>query len=405
MKTDPMSDDAAALLDVLVVGGGVFGATGALTLARRGHRVRLIDPGPLPHPLAASTDRSKVVRADYGDDPVYTAMGLDALAGWRRWNMRWAEAHGGPVYHEDGFLLRTRGPMSPESFEGQSYAASKARGLPVERIDAAELARRHPQWRADVYPDGYLNPQAGWADAEGAMKQLHREVKAAGVEVLTDEAGIALLEEGGRVVGVLTAEAQTLRADVTVVAIGSWTTALVPELTPMMRATGHPNLLFRVDDAAAWRPPHFGPWAADIARTGWYGFPAKADGTIKVARHAAGVPLPHGAPRTVSDATIAEARAFLADTLPALAEAPLVATRLCAYCDTFDGHFWIDRDPTRPGLVVAAGGSGHAFKFAPVLGDRIAAAVEGRRDAIEPRFRWRSPNGPIAAGRDAARAS
>jgi len=46
-----------------------------------------------------------------------------------------------------------------------------------------------------------------------------------------------------------------------------------------------------------------------------------------------------------------------------------------------DGDFLIDQDPRREGLVVAAGGSGHAFKFAPLLGSMIADAVE-RREAV-----------------------
>jgi sarcosine oxidase/L-pipecolate oxidase len=60
------------------------------------------------------------------------------------------------------------------------------------------------------------------------------------------------------------------------------------------------------------------------------------------------------------------------------------------YCDTFDGDFWIDRDPGRPGLVVAAGDSGHGFKFAPVLGGVIADVVEGTPNAWAHRFRWRA---------------
>ena len=65
--------------------------------------------------------------------------------------------------------------------------------------------------------------------------------------------------------------------------------------------------------------------------------------------------------------------------LPALADAPIVHRRMCLYCDTFDGDFWIDHDPERPGLVVAAGDSGHGFKFAPILGALIADVVEGSR--------------------------
>ena len=80
-------------------------------------------------------------------------------------------------------------------------------------------------------------------------------------------------------------------------------------------------------------------------------------------------------------------RTFLADVIPALAEAPIVATRLCVYGDSLDGHFWIDRHPTRTRVTVAAGGSGHGFKFAPVLGALIADAVEG---TPHPKFRYRA---------------
>jgi glycine/D-amino acid oxidase-like deaminating enzyme len=59
------------------------------------------------------------------------------------------------------------------------------------------------------------------------------------------------------------------------------------------------------------------------------------------------------------------------------------------YCDTSDGHFWIARDPKREGLVIAAGDCGHGFKFAPVLGEIIADAVEGKSNPLLQKFRWR----------------
>ena len=45
---------------IAVVGAGVFGLCAALRLRERGHDVTVFDPGPVPHPLAASTDISKV---------------------------------------------------------------------------------------------------------------------------------------------------------------------------------------------------------------------------------------------------------------------------------------------------------------------------------------------------------
>jgi glycine/D-amino acid oxidase-like deaminating enzyme len=82
-------------------------------------------------------------------------------------------------------------------------------------------------------------------------------------------------------------------------------------------------------------------------------------------------------------------RAFLAETFPGLAGAPLVAARTCLYCDSWDGNFYVDHDPDRPGLVVAAGDSGHGFKFAPVLGEVIADVVERRPNRYATRFVWR----------------
>ena len=95
-------------------------------------------------------------------------------------------------------------------------------------------------------------------------------------------------------------------------------------------------------------------------------------------------------------------REFLASTLPSLADAPIVYSRVCMYCDTHDGHFWIARDPEREGLVVAAGDSGHGFKFAPVLGEIIADAVEGKHNPLLDKFRWR-PEVRAGTGTDAAR--
>ena len=66
------------------------------------------------------------------------------------------------------------------------------------------------------------------------------------------------------------------------------------------------------------------------------------------------------------------------------------------YCDSVDGDFLIDRDPERDGLVVASGGSGHAFKFAPLLGEIVADVLEGRANRWADRFRWR-PSGPQRA--------
>jgi glycine/D-amino acid oxidase-like deaminating enzyme len=136
------------------------------------------------------------------------------------------------------------------------------------------------------------------------------------------------------------------------------------------------------------------PWAADSNRTGWYGFAALADGTFKIANHGPGRRIHPDGPREVTAEDEAWFRTFLRESLPGLAEAPIIGRRLCPYCDTWDGNFLIDRDPERPGLVVASGGAGHAFKFAPMLGPLIADVVDGTPSRYAARFAWRTPGAP-----------
>src|SRR5437870_9865573 len=89
------------MLKVIVVGAGINGVTSAIELKKRGHQVTLVDPGPLPHPLAASTDISKAVRAAYGPDEDYTALAERCIELWRDWNIQF----GTELYHDTGVLF------------------------------------------------------------------------------------------------------------------------------------------------------------------------------------------------------------------------------------------------------------------------------------------------------------
>src|SRR5229473_643866 len=95
---------------VLVAGAGIFALTAALELRRRGHEVRLVDPGPVPHPLAASTDISKVVRLEYGGgiatgggERIEADQVVLALGAWTPHALPWLAAEfrstGHPVFH------------------------------------------------------------------------------------------------------------------------------------------------------------------------------------------------------------------------------------------------------------------------------------------------------------------
>jgi glycine/D-amino acid oxidase-like deaminating enzyme len=362
----------------VVVGSGIFGVTAALSLRRRGRDVVLVDPGPVPHPLAESTDISKIVRLDYGSDELYTELMERALAAWRAW----------PFFHETGVLFLTRGEMQPGSFEHDSLTLLERRGHRLDRLDARAIAARFPMWNAQIYTDGYFNPEGGFAESGKVVAWLAGLAKDEGVRIVTG--AIASLVDRG----VVLRDGTKLEADAIVLAVGSWTSHLVPSLAPCLFSVGQP--VFHL--ASDLELPVF---TADIARTGWYGFPALG-GVVKIANHGVGRAMhPESPSREVTEEEHASLRAFLRETFPALADAAVVRTRVCVYGDTHDQHFWIAPDPDREWLVVAAGGSGHGFKFAPLLGDLIADAVEGR---VVPRFRWR-PEIAGARGEERARAN
>jgi glycine/D-amino acid oxidase-like deaminating enzyme len=366
---------------VAVVGGGIFGVTAALAMRRRGFEVRLYD-SELPHPLAESTDISKVVRMDYGADEDYTNLGEQALAGWRRWNATWPQ----PLFHETGVTFLSRAPMQPGGFEYESYATLTRRGHALDRLDANTIANRFPAWRRGAYVDGYFNPQGGWAESGRVVAALAAEAQAAGVTwVRSRVSDLSQLRDH----------------DLIIVASGSWVPLLLPELAPVLRAVGQPVFHVRPPDASSFDAARFPVFGADISRTGFYGFPVNRDGIVKIANHGIGITMAPGDERpAVTETSEAAFREMLRDTFPALIEAPIVSRRLCVYCDTADGNLWIARDPNRRNVVVATGGSGHAFKFAPMLGDLITAIALDEAHPLAHKFRWRPD---AAVGGEAAR--
>src|SRR5229473_970984 len=124
---------------VIVVGAGINGVTAAIELKKRGHKVVLVDPGPLPHPLAASTDISKAVRTAYGADEYYTALAERAIPLWRKWN----EEFGLELYHETGVLFVRRELMRPGDFEYESCKIFEKRGHKFE--SRLERSRQFPK--------------------------------------------------------------------------------------------------------------------------------------------------------------------------------------------------------------------------------------------------------------------
>ena len=314
--------------------------------------------------------------------------------------------------------------MEPGNFEYESLKLLQKRGLKVARMDAPELWKRFPAWNPELYRDGVLEIEAGYAESGRTVAMLIEHAKSAGVELREGCKFVALDEVNRRITGVILSEVEESRSetaqvvsrgpstplgmtqiagDFVVMAVGAWTPYLLPFTREFFRATGQPVFHLKPLEPELFAPECFPVFGADITTTGYYGFPINRDGVVKIANHGSGREMSPDSPeRVVTAEDESNLREFLASTFPALTDASIVYTRVCMYCDTHDGHFWIARDPEREGLVVAAGDSGHGFKFAPVLGEIIADAVEGKDNPLLNKFRWR-PEVRAGSGSDAAR--
>ncbi len=375
---------------VLIVGAGIFGLAAALELAERGYRVTVVDREVPPHALAASNDVSRMVRVDYGGDRLYCRLAGEAIAGWRRWNSQW----GRDLYHQDGLLLLSSRPLEEGGYEGDSYQTLSGIGWPLQRLTSKDISRRFPGWNSDYYADGYFNPRGGWAEAGAVISRMAADVQAKGVSLRISVVS-SLLRSGGRVRGVVTEAGEQIESDRVVVAAGVWTPDLLPELDGFLQLSGQPVLYFKPADPQPFQASSFPPWGADLATSGWYGFPANPDGIVKIGRHGPGHAASPDAARVLPDREDeARCRQFLSHSLPALADAPLAASKMCIYTDTWDGNFLISRHPELDNLTVATGGSGHGFKFGPVLGRLAADAVEGVANPYLGRFEWRPVGNP-----------
>jgi glycine/D-amino acid oxidase-like deaminating enzyme len=383
---------------VIVVGAGISGVTSAIELKNRGHKVVLVDPGPLPHPLAASTDISKAVRAAYGPDEDYTALADRCIPIWREWNAKF----GVELYHETGVLFVCAHKMEPGGFEFESARVLEKHGHRFERFDAKKFHQRFPAFAPNRFQDGFFDPSAGYAESGKVIATLAEYAKSIGVELRERAKFVGLNETEDLVRGIVLEDRKRIDGDAIVIAAGAWTPYALPFTKKFLRATGHPVFHLEPSQPELFLPERFGFFGADISKTGYYGFSLN-QGVVKIANHGAGREMSPDSPeRTVTPEEENDLREFLRSTIPALADDPIVYTRICMYSDTNDGDFWIAPDPERPNLIVATGDCGHGFKFAPALGEIVADAVERKPNPLLQKFRWR-PEVKFGETKEAAR--
>lgn len=362
---------------VAVIGAGAFGGWTALWLRRSGARVTLVDSWGAGNSRSSSGGETRVIRGMYGPDRVYTDWVVRSFELWRDADRRWGER----LFHPTGALWMFRGD---DGYARASLPTLAAVGLPAERLDPAEAARRFPGVDFGGIRSVYYEEEAGYLAARRACQAVARAVAAEGGDVVTAAARPGRIE-AGRMASVRLSDGTELAADHFVFASGPWLGGLFPDVVgPRILPTRQDVFYFGVPAGERrFGDDRFPVWV-DFGERIFYGIPGNEDRGFKVADDSHGEPVdPTSLERATTAENLARARALVAERFPDLAGAPLVETRVCQYENTPDGHYLIDRHPEAVNAWLMGGGSGHGFKLCPALGERMARWVLGREEPLE----------------------
>jgi sarcosine oxidase len=359
-------------MHVVVIGAGTFGASLAWLLARAGERVTLVDQFEPGDRRATSGGETRLIRCSHGADADYTAMARRARTLWRE-----LEAESGEeLMVECGVAWFAH---SEAGWDAASERTLSAQGIPCERLEVAEAARRFPSFRGDDLAFVLHEPEAGVLRAQRAVRALAAQAAAHGATIILGRAQLrgsdplTSVHVGG-------SDPRTVEGDVVVWACGCWLAGLFGDLVQL--AVTRQELLF-VDGGDAWRAPGVPAWV-DYDRA-MYGT-ADVDGLgVKAALDIEGPPLDPDAPLDGESATEPAVRAYLRDRFPALEHAPLAEVRACRYELTPDSHFIAARHPGHEGAWLVGGGSGHGFKHGPAMAERVVTAITTGK-ALPDRF-------------------
>ncbi|KAK5940126.1 hypothetical protein PMZ80_007544 [Knufia obscura] len=439
--------------DILIVGAGVFGLSTAIALLERpqynNSRITVIDSSQtLPNPVGSSVDASRIIRADYAN-PSYAKLACLAQTHWR--DQTPAGWGGQGRYTQTGFVLT--GEQGQEAYvrEAMHNVQDLARqGLPMELDKIQQLNNLSDIRKATGLvgvsgETGYANWNSGWADAEACVAFAINKIKShpnnegrVSIKPNTKVAHLTFAPTTQQCTGVQLTNSTTISANLTILATGAWTPSIL-NLSNRALATGQAlafvKLTQQEQDYLADTPV-----TMNFARGTFIIAPHPQTRELKIARHGFGYRNPtsvtHASSEASKSAALAsaqvsvprtdtqipvEAERALRDALaelfppmyntstapPAYPESlrdiskrPFTNSRLCWYTDTPSGNFIIDYPPlpTATGkptmnksLFIATGGSGHGFKFFPILGSYIIDAVEGKLEE-EYRAMWAWPS-------------
>jgi sarcosine oxidase len=365
------------MYDVIVAGLGGMGSSAAYHLASRGKSVLGLEQHTPAHDKGSSHGQSRIIRLAYSEDPAYVPLVLRAYELWEQLERETGE----DLMTITGGLMI--GPPGSRYFEGSKESAERY-DLPYEALDAAELKVRYPVFRPTPDTVALFEERAGFLRPEACVRAHLDRAASLGADLRFEEEILAWEPTQSGVL--VETSSETYEAERLVVSAGAWAPKLLADLGLPLEVTR--QLLFWFDPQGGIEPflPDRFPifiWEPEDGNS-FYAIPAHDGpaGGVKVAFFRAdGKPAdPETIDREVHDEEVEFIRSYIARYVPVL-DGEFLDAKTCMYTNTPDEHFVISTHPEYPQVAIAAGFSGHGYKFCSVVGEILAdLATNGETD-------------------------
>jgi len=353
--------------DTIVVGAGSMGSAAMFHLASRDLRVLGLDQFDVPSDRGASVGVNRIIRLAYSEDPGYVPLLRRAYELWRDLER----------VVDERLLVITggidAGPEDGEIVTG-SLRSCKEHHLAHEVLTAAELHRRFPGYRLPKNAIAVYQADGGFLMSERCVATHLNAALARGAEVHGRERvrGWDAFDGGVRV----TTDRGHYEAGALVITAGPWTPHVVPNLARLVVPERQVVLWAVPRRPEYFQPRRFPVFNMEGAEGRFYGFPVYHVPGFKIGKyhHRHEQVDPDSVDRTCHPEDEQILREAIRRYFPE-ADGPTLAMKVCLFSNTPDEHFIIDRLPEAPRIVVAAGFSGHGFKFCSVVGEIVADLV------------------------------
>ena len=350
--------------DVIVVGVGGMGSATVEHLTRRGQSVLGLERYDVPHTMGSSHGVNRVIRKAYFEDPSYVPLLVRSYELWEDLEERTGER-----------LLVKTGGLDAATEDHQTFAgavlAAEMHDIEHEVMTAAEVNSRFPGYRL---PDGHMalyQPDSGYVMSEAGIVAHVNEALRRGAQVHGRErvVGWESTSHGIRV----KTDLASYSAGKLVITAGAWSKDLAG-LDPILAVPERQVLAwFQPLQPDLFDQNRFPVFNLEIESGHFYGFPVETIPGFKIGRyhHLEEVVDPETMNREPTPDDLAVLRAAVDEVFPQ-ASGPVLSLKTCMFTNTPDEHFIVDRLNGDDRVVVAAGFSGHGYKFTPVIGEILA---------------------------------